>query len=264
MKRALLLLAAFAAGCTTPDGDASDASADAIVGGQSDDDPLSSVVAVISPNKPSWICSGSIIAPRVVLTAGHCVKGGNADKTGWTFQVFIGPDRNHRTDKDRVIDVQAFHYPETYDSPGPDSYIDGDIAVLILAEPTTLSPMRWNRKPLVEFDPIAEEAKPDSLKGKIVRVVGYGRTDEDDESSNGRRKTASVTVNGVSSGAVEFEGGANSPSHGDSGGPMLVDEDGAPTIIGVGHQSYGADFGGNYNRTDVYADFIQKQLDAAK
>ncbi|HVH41779.1 MAG TPA: hypothetical protein VM925_05530 [Labilithrix sp.] len=43
---------------------------------------------------------------------------------------------------------------------------------------------------------------------------------------------------------------------------MIADRDGVPTIVGVGHMLYGAaGSGGEYNRTDVHAEFIQKYVD---
>ena len=81
-----------------------------------------------------YFCSGSIIAPNVVMTAGHCVR----DQWGWvdhaTMSVFVG---NHEISKATQVDVKAIYCPTKYST--ATQY--GDIALLLLADnvPTTAS-----------------------------------------------------------------------------------------------------------------------------
>lgn len=44
------------------------------------------------PDGSSWMCSGSMIKPGVVVTAGHCVHSGNGSASGWynSFQFIPG------------------------------------------------------------------------------------------------------------------------------------------------------------------------------
>src|SRR5688572_1273165 len=91
--------------------------------------PEDSVVAIRAPkNLATWVCSAAVIGPRTILSAAHCFKGGNADKTGWTFEVVV--TRNvHRTDEgDLHAPITAFHLPPDYD-PANIQEIDPDIAV---------------------------------------------------------------------------------------------------------------------------------------
>jgi hypothetical protein len=39
----------------------------------------------VAPGQPAWRCSGSLIAPTVVLTAGHCTDGAVAARV-WFYE----------------------------------------------------------------------------------------------------------------------------------------------------------------------------------
>ena len=84
-----------------------------------------SEAALIDANA-GFLCSGAVIAPRVVLTAGHCVP----DASSWTV---TAPFANKQRAKSRRAWTE---YKDLGDSVNPDS---NDIALLILDTPITLA-----------------------------------------------------------------------------------------------------------------------------
>jgi secreted trypsin-like serine protease len=167
-----------------------------------------------------WCCTGTLVAPNVVVTAAHCVVGGCASR------VFVGPDVASPTDGE-IIEVASTAVHQGYDPPLSRAH---DVAVLILAnEVTGVSPRSM--------------APRGALAGATsVLVVGYGTTDTDGSSGYGNRKKVDVPlVSGeVPVGqdlVVEFVAGRplleRDSCRGDSGGPAYVDLNGSWFLSGV-------------------------------
>jgi secreted trypsin-like serine protease len=239
--RGYVLFTLALAGCSASPATASEAAP--VVADPSDSD--ASVVAIVSPNDADWVCSGEVIAAKVVLTAGHCVLGGNTDKTGWSFEVFFGNNTKHRTSRDRTVRVTEWHVHPVYEAtmrgkdPG-DAPGDADLAILLLETAVEIPALVWNRAPL---------ASP--LKG-APRYVGFGAVAVEDR---GQKHAEGATIADLSDGFVEIEAPARGPCHGDSGGPLLLDG----TILGVASTGDCVSIG-SYTRTDAYADFVASYL----
>jgi Trypsin len=114
---------------------------------------------------PAWRCSGSLIAPNVVLTAGHCTDGAVAARVWF--------DENVQTNTEYPFsgDTSYDGVPHTYPGfciecgNGLPGFAAGDVGVVVLTEPVTMD----------EYAGLPEAGLVGTLKNKTpVDIVGYG------------------------------------------------------------------------------------------
>lgn len=154
-----------------------------------------------------WCCSGTLVAPNVVVTAAHCVAG------GCSRRVFTGEDVAFPGDGQVIAVRDAVAHPG-YRPPSPVN----DIAVLILAEAADVAP-----RGIAGADAVRAAA--------TVRLAGYGNTDPLSSGGYGRRRMVDVPIASTdprygADAATEFVAGApfldRDSCNGDSGGPAYV------------------------------------------
>ena len=208
----------------------------AIVGGA----PAPTDVAVVAllrrsvrcePDATPVECTGTLVAPRVVVTAAHCV----GDAPTNALEVFIG---DSVTGPGRRIAVVGGRIDPTWD---PATHAN-DIAALILAEDAPVAPLA--------------RAAP---TGADVRLVGYGIT-TGTGTDVGERRAGTAHVMALSADELRLEPGPAMSCKGDSGGPVLQ----AGALVAV--TSYGdpacTQFGVAM-RVDAHAAFLQSVIDEA-
>lgn len=213
--------------------------ADAIIGGTlvPDGTPADAVV-LIAYMGGSAICSGSLIAPTVVLTAATCLP----DLVPDNYAVLGGVDPF--TAAAFTIAVSAVHRHPDYDAPT----FAHDLGVLELASPAPVTPLPWRGENAGVYDP-----------GLSVDFFGYGVTNASTLTGEGKRRTgaAPITTKEADSFLIDASQG-QSPCAGDTGGPALpVDAVLGPFLMGV--VSYGDQDCAQYasfTRTDANAAFI--------
>jgi secreted trypsin-like serine protease len=230
MKTPIVVALIACAGCVAELEHPTAAQESDIVGGE----PTNAYPAVGALMRgPGQVCTGTLIAPRRVLTAAHCVDDG---ATADMFRFALG----HRTDDpDELLDVVALRLHPEFD---PDS-LAHDIAYLTLGEDAPVAPMARN------------ESMGLSWWGWELRFVGFGRTGPDH--TGGIKRVAGMRVSWIGSRTFEYLDAEQATCQGDSGGPAIFVEDGVPRVVGV-HSSVGKGcrYYGTETRVDAYEAFL--------
>jgi secreted trypsin-like serine protease len=217
-------------------------------------------------------CTGTVVSPYVVLTAGHCVE---SPETGLVTRAGAYTVVTGRTDVADGKSGQKLKVARAVVSPrfSPFGTLRGDLGLLILKTPTTAPPI-----------PIAHSADAAlSAAGTAATVAGWGLTSERAQKAPTRLRWGTTTVarqsychNHVAlppkrystiSQICTFEArpDATIPCYGDSGGPLLGrSPSGAMVEVGITSYGFGCGEGANvFTRVDRFAGWIDSWIAAA-
>ncbi len=229
-----------------------------IINGTPDTDPAHEAVVAVYFNHRYWsFCSGTMIAPGVVLTAAHCAYKRPKDR----FEILFGPnaqDAIHRK-------VTSLWIHPDYD---PSLLGRGDLCL-----------MRFSGGSPVDADPIpplpASLALTSEDEGKILQFTGYGVTETGQftEKLTVKTELSHVCDEAESCAGLGFSNkerticydqtDTGGPCSGDSGGPSFMFRDNHEYVVGV--TSYGdrncMHFGCSV-KVDRYEDWINAFISA--
>lgn len=198
-------------------------------------------------NGERWCCSGTLVAPNLVVTAGHC------DDAGCSSRVLFGEDTDPEG-SGRVVQVDEAHVHPEYVQDGA-----SDLTALVLSESVDDVPPRA----------IAPREALDSAS--VVRLVGFGNVDVFASQGYGIKRLVDVPLASSDPrfGAdpeLEFVAGQpfldRDSCTGDSGGPAYVMADGDWLLAGATSRATSSSVrpcgdGGIYERMHAFESWLQ-------
>jgi hypothetical protein len=224
MRRVVLVLATTALAILLAGG-----VAQAIINGQPDRGPKAhpyvGAYVTMFEGKLRPVCSGTLISPRVFLTAGHCTEAEIAKDR----PAYVSFDPTYKPGASKLIKGTPYLHPKYCNAAKECPRYDA--GVVVLNEPVRMA----------TYGALPEAGLVDTLKeGQRLTPVGYGVTG--DQTLPDDRYSATVRLLNTKDPAVGemfvkttgvslIKGKGEAPCYGDSGGPLFVADQ--QTIVGV-------------------------------
>jgi secreted trypsin-like serine protease len=236
--------------CAQTPEDSAGARTDPIVGGAAILDGGFSAVFMIHTDYDTGTksaCTATLITPRTLLTAAHCLdprKAGATTAVTFFQNLPIAPP----SDAGTWVQATETRFHPLYD---PNNLLDNDIGVVLLPTASTVTPIPFNAADVA------------GLVGQPLTAVGYGITVEG-TGDYGTRRAVDLTFRSVSATHIGLgDQLGKGICDGDSGGPSLHRfTDGVTRVVGIhnykvpGSQCHD----GLDTRVDLFTGFIEQWL----
>lgn len=171
-------------------------------------------VGVVHLATSRTFCSGTLIAPNVVLTAAHCAEAG---ETVDAFFTGAGKPTSDETVDPSTLGMTRHEVSAVALYPGYEYF-------LYCPNPAPDVALLWLRDRVVDVDPARLGGAPQLHAS--CRAVGFGQ--HDDAAGHPvflEKRSASVKITDVRPGSFDVKAGSGLTDHGDSGGPLYCDDE---------------------------------------
>ena len=223
--------------------------------------PDTAAVLFPSGNQDQQACTGTLIAPTVVITAGHCTT---ASDPPLPDNVLIGTDALDHPERGEMLHIkQVIEYPNSQQTI--------DVGVLVLDTASKIAPRAiatgW--------------ARLDIQNAAMIEIVGFGTIDANATMSVNELQQAATTITDFDcaskpgcntaakpDGELGAGGGGVDTCPGDSGGPLYLLTGYGSFLAGVTSRAYDnatqqCGEGGIYERPDKVVPWIEQMTGVA-